>query len=536
MAERKFELRGWEHSNPSDPIASSTNVLGMIWDRHCDTLSLNIPDLRELMEEVITKRNILAASHKVFDLLGITGPVLLLPKLWLQSLWKSQIGWDQEVDIKTRQDFLKWLKELEYLKHVQVPRWLHCDSGFQHISLHFFCDASKLAYSAVVFLRVDIGSTVHIQLVQSKTRIEPCGKKETTIARLELLGAAISTRLSTTVLKEFPTDNTVRVEGIRQSSSKWWEGPSWLHLSPQEWPISDVEVDVNEVEVNKERRAIVTSMMNVQTTDIKSDYFSTYSRNNRVVPWILRFIHNVSNATKLKGSLGYEEFKRAEVLVFKSLKSNTFQDERLFAKMQAFKDEDGLLRIRTKLADSYEKEDFKFPILLPVSDVVVKLIQEEHKLREDLRQRFRNEYLALLVPRGTRRNNALEVGDVVLIGHDNVRRIDWPLGVVLEVYPGKDGVPRVARVRTSNGERIRPFQRLYPLEVSAKTEISVLKTSGKANLPVEKTPESSTKYASDSPTDYLPNSPVENTDNSEEKPPTQTRLGRTIKIPRKLDL
>ncbi|GFY61476.1 integrase catalytic domain-containing protein [Trichonephila inaurata madagascariensis] len=136
------------------------------------------------MEEVITKRNILAASHKVFDPLGITGPVLLLPKLWLQSLWKSQIGWDQEVYIKTRQDFLKWLKKLEYLKHVKVPKWLHWDSGFQHISLHFFCDASKLAYSAVVFLRLDIGSPVNIQLVQSKTRIAPCGKKETTIARL----------------------------------------------------------------------------------------------------------------------------------------------------------------------------------------------------------------------------------------------------------------------------------------------------------------------------------------------------------------
>ncbi|GFV20470.1 integrase catalytic domain-containing protein [Trichonephila clavipes] len=243
----------------------------MIWDRHCNTLSLNIPDLKGLMEEVITKRNILAASHKVFDPLGITGPVLLLPKLWLQSLWKSQIGWDQEVDTKTSQDFLKWLKELEYLKHVQVPRWLHWDSGFQHISLHFFCDASKLAYSAVVFLRVDIGSTVHIQLVQSKTRISPCGKKETTIARLELLGAAISARLSTTVLKEFPTDNvyfwtdsTTKLTPVKAwrhvpgslnpedcpnrgcsakqlCSSKWWEGPSWLHLLPQEWPMSDVE-------------------------------------------------------------------------------------------------------------------------------------------------------------------------------------------------------------------------------------------------------------------------------------------------------
>ncbi|GFX79798.1 uncharacterized protein TNCV_4981101 [Trichonephila clavipes] len=105
-----------------------------------------------------------------------------------------------------------------------------------------------------------------------------------------------------------------------------------------------------------------------------------------------------------------------------------------------------------------------------------------------------------------------------------------------EVYPGKDGVPRVARIRTSHGERIRPFQRLYPLEVLAKTEIGVLKVSGKDSLPVEKTPESSTDHVSDSPTYYVPDSPVESTDNSEEKPPTKTRLGRTIKIPRKLDL
>ncbi|GFT48640.1 hypothetical protein TNCV_2326431 [Trichonephila clavipes] len=99
--------------------------------------------------------------------------------------------------------------------------------------------------------------------------------------------------------------------------------------------------------------------------------------------------------------------------------------------------------------------------------------------------------------------------DVLLMGHDDVRRIDWPLGVVLEVYPGKDGVLRVARIRTSHG---------------------------KDSLPVEKTTESSTDHVSDSPTDYVPDSPVESTDNSEEKPSTKTRLGRTIKIPRKLDL
>ncbi|GFW36337.1 integrase catalytic domain-containing protein [Trichonephila clavipes] len=100
----------------------------------------------------------------------------------------------------------------------------------------------------------------------------------------------------------------------------------------------------------------------------------------------------------------------------------------------------------------------------------------------------------------------------------------------------KDGVPRVAKIRTSHGERIHPFQRLHPLEVSAKTEIGVLKASGKDSQPVEKTLESSTEHVSDSPTDYVPDSPVESTDNSEEKPPTKTRLGKTIKITRKLDL
>ncbi|GFX71464.1 hypothetical protein TNCV_2694521 [Trichonephila clavipes] len=98
-------------------------------------------------------------------------------------------------------------------------------------------------------------------------------------------------------------------------------------------------------------------------------------------------------------------------------------------------------------------------------------------------------------------------------------------------YPGKDGVPRVSRIRISYGERIRPFQRLYPLEVPAKTEIGVLKATGKDSLPVEKTHESSIDHVSDSPTDYVPDSLVESTDNSEEKPPTKTTLGRTIKIP-----
>nr|XP_015914031.1 uncharacterized protein LOC107444420 [Parasteatoda tepidariorum] len=44
-------------------------------------------------------------------------------------------------------------------------------------------------------------------MVQSKTGIAPCGKKEATIARLELLGATISARLSIEIGKEFKIDD-----------------------------------------------------------------------------------------------------------------------------------------------------------------------------------------------------------------------------------------------------------------------------------------------------------------------------------------
>ncbi|XP_073962937.1 uncharacterized protein [Choristoneura fumiferana] len=87
-----------------------------------------------------------------------------------------------------------------------------------------------------------------------------------------------------------------------------------------------------------------------------------------------------------------------------------------------------------------------------------------HKLRGDLRERFRNEYLGMLIQKGKERDSNIKVGDVVLVETD-AKRIKWPLGVILEVYTGKDGNARVARVRTADGEYTRAYQRLYPLEV-----------------------------------------------------------------------
>lgn len=58
----------------------------------------------------------------------------------------------------------------------------------------------------------------------------------------------------------------------------------------------------------------------------------------------------------------------------------------------------------------------------------------------------------------------MKINDVVLIENDNVKRINWPIGRVMELMPGKDGHVRLVRVKTEHGELLRPVRRLFLLE------------------------------------------------------------------------
>lgn len=64
----------------------------------------------------------------------------------------------------------------------------------------------------------------------------------------------------------------------------------------------------------------------------------------------------------------------------------------------------------------------------------------------------------------------MKEGDIIMLDPDNLKRLDWPLARVTKVFPGKDGIIRIVKVKTAKGEFIRPIQRLYPLEISSKTE------------------------------------------------------------------
>lgn len=99
-----------------------------------------------------------------------------------------------------------------------------------------------------------------------------------------------------------------------------------------------------------------------------------------------------------------------------------------------------------------------------------KILQHVQKLRENLKQRFKREYLGFLRSSTPKKHDEIKIGDIVLVGTDDKKRLNWPLAKVIKLFPGKDGIVRLVKLKTSKGDLLRPIQRLYPLELTKEHE------------------------------------------------------------------
>ena len=59
----------------------------------------------------------------------------------------------------------------------------------------------------------------------------------------------------------------------------------------------------------------------------------------------------------------------------------------------------------------------------------------------------------------------LKEGDVVIVMNQNEPRGNWPLGRIVEVFPGSDGHVRVVRLKIGTNTIVRPISKLCPLEL-----------------------------------------------------------------------
>ncbi len=164
-----------------------TKTLGIEWNATKDHLRLAVSDPPPL--DNITKRALVSDIAKTFDILGWFSPSTIKVKVLLQQLWEQGIGWDDPVPSHIKDIWFQWRSELHLLSGKHIPRcYFDKATRVSSVELHGFCDASELAYAAVIYLRLtDSDDDVQVSLVTSKTKVAPI--KRLSIPRLELCGA-----------------------------------------------------------------------------------------------------------------------------------------------------------------------------------------------------------------------------------------------------------------------------------------------------------------------------------------------------------
>ena len=94
---------------------------------------------------------------------------------------------------------------------------------------------------------------------------------------------------------------------------------------------------------------------------------------------------------------------------------------------------------------------------------------------ERFRKRWHTEYLLSLREKHYNKcaenpTHHLSVGKLVMVRHDNVHRIEWPLGVITAIYPDEKGVIRAAEVEECGRRSLWPVLYLVPLELDCHHE------------------------------------------------------------------
>ncbi|XP_022816832.1 uncharacterized protein LOC111349813 [Spodoptera litura] len=229
MIGKRYSFKGQQNVEKEISIKQDEvfKTLGLTWNRTCDTFqySVQLPAL----QEPVTKRKILSDIARLFDPLGWVAPVIIVAKMLIQKLWISGIAWDEEVPCEIKKEWLTYRQELHFLTKFSVPRWLHMKHGDKQIDLHGFCDASKSAYAAVVYVRVvDADGGIHVNLLTAKTKVAPI--KTVSVPRLELCGAVLLAKLLSEVSE---------VMGISKSNLYYWTDSeivlAWLNCHPNKW-------------------------------------------------------------------------------------------------------------------------------------------------------------------------------------------------------------------------------------------------------------------------------------------------------------
>ncbi|XP_024226534.1 uncharacterized protein LOC112213679 [Bombus impatiens] len=113
--------------------------------------------------------------------------------------------------------------------------------------------------------------------------------------------------------------------------------------------------------------------------------------------------------------------------------------------------------------------------------------QHIQQFKQHFWNRWHKEYLNELTNRNkwSKGGHSIQEGTIVILREDNMPSMHWPLGRVIKVHPGADGVIRTATIQTAEGVLDRAVKRLVPLPIQPdleKPEQPVTETMGTSTI------------------------------------------------------
>ncbi|GFW69843.1 integrase catalytic domain-containing protein [Trichonephila clavipes] len=170
--------------------SSEIKVLGVYCNPKHDCFSFRVKvDLHELN----TKRDVLSTIARIYNPLGLLGPVVAKTKIFLKKLWMLKIDWTDLLPDTINREWRQFVESLQIVNVINIIRCIVVEQP-EVIELHGFSDASQSAYGAVAYCKsVTSDGRVLVNLIASKSR---AAATKQTIPRLELCAAVLLAKLA----------------------------------------------------------------------------------------------------------------------------------------------------------------------------------------------------------------------------------------------------------------------------------------------------------------------------------------------------
>ncbi|XP_014214870.1 uncharacterized protein LOC106644039 [Copidosoma floridanum] len=143
-------------------------TLGIIWNSQHDKLQYKVQVIDP--KDTCTKRKLISEISKIFDPLGLVGPVSLCARVLIQDCWKSKITWDESLPQEIHTRWATVAEQLHLLEKLSIDRHILIHN-FARVEIHGFCDASIRGYEACIYFRsIDVKGKVLVRVGCPKQR------------------------------------------------------------------------------------------------------------------------------------------------------------------------------------------------------------------------------------------------------------------------------------------------------------------------------------------------------------------------------